>query len=124
MYGRTEAESSGPRGGLKPLSDLAKLLLPRPDDGDGALEEKGKGAAVDGGGGAFERQSSLAPWSLAVAGSGQERQRRDIVLVQGPAGSGKSLFAWSLYSRFGQSLTWSVKGHTCMQTPRPRPRTL
>ena len=30
MYGRTEAESSGPRGGLKPLSDLAKLLLPRP----------------------------------------------------------------------------------------------
>ena len=23
------------------------------------------------------------------------------VLVQGPAGTGKSLFAWSLYSRFG-----------------------
>jgi hypothetical protein len=42
-------------------------------------------------------QASLAPWSAR-----QDRQRRDIVLVQGPAGSGKSLFAWSLYSRFGQ----------------------
>ena len=41
-------------------------------------------------------QASLAPWSAR-----QDRQRRDIVLVQGPAGSGKSLFAWSLYSRFG-----------------------
>ena len=127
MYGRTEAESSGPRGGLKPLSDLAKLLLPRPDDGDGALEEKSGGAGAvdgDGDGGAFQRQSSLAPWSLAVVGSGQqERQRRDIVLVQGPAGSGKSLFAWSLYSRFGQPPC----PNTCyasMQTPRLRLKAL
>ena len=103
MYGRTEAESSGPSEGLRPLIELAKQLVPRSDDGDGALEEKSGGAgAVDGNGdgGALQRQASLAPWS-AAAQSDSERQRRDIVLVQGPAGSGKSLFAWSLYSRFG-----------------------
>ena len=75
MYGRTETESNGPSEGLQPLSELARQLLPRPDDG--ALEEKGSEA------------------NGALKG-------RDIVLVQGPAGSGKSLFAWSLYSRFGQ----------------------
>jgi hypothetical protein len=46
------------------------------------------------------RQASLAPWTNAQ-GKGGGNDRRDIVLVQGPAGSGKSLFAWSLYSRFG-----------------------
>ena len=92
MYGRTEAESSGSRQGLKSLSDLASQLIPRPDDA--ALEEKG----THGDSGALQRQASLAPWSTQ---SGQALSR-DIVLVQGPAGSGKSLFAWSLYSRFGQ----------------------
>ena len=46
---------------------------------------------------ALSRTASLAPWSV-----GSQRDQQDIVLVQGPAGSGKSLFAWSLYSRFGQ----------------------
>jgi len=45
---------------------------------------------------ALRRTASLAPWSV-----GSQRDQQDIVLVQGPAGSGKSLFAWSLYSRFG-----------------------
>jgi hypothetical protein len=64
-------------------------------------------------------QASLAPWSAR-----QDRQRRDIVLVQGPAGSGKSLFAWSLYSRFGQSANaTTLQCSHCMQTPRLRRRT-
>ena len=45
---------------------------------------------------ALRRTASLAPWSV-----GSQRDQQDIVLVQGPAGSGESLFAWSLYSRFG-----------------------
>ena len=116
MYGRTEAESSGPREGLKPLGDLARQLVPRPDDV--AIEEKG--GAADGG--APQRQLSLAPW--ASARSSQEL-RRDIVLVQGPAGSGKSLFAWSLYSRFGQPIRTPPYSATCacLQTPQLRPRT-
>ncbi len=121
MYGRTEAESSGPREGLKPLSDLARLLLPRSDDGDGALEKKGGGVADAGDSGALQRQASLAPWS-AAAQSDSDQQRRDIVLVQGPAGSGKSLFAWSLYSRFGECMAFMASSHL-MQTPRLRPST-
>ncbi len=57
--------------------------------------------------------------------------RRDIVLVQGPAGSGKSLFAWSLYSRFGEHASADARvASVCIyvlvipQTPRQRPRTL
>ena len=112
MYGRTEAASNGPSEGLKPLSELARLLVPRPDD-DASAAWEAKGATNGDAGGAQQRQASLAPWSAVAARSGQERRRRDIVLVQGPAGSGKSLFAWSLYSRFGQHAT------ACSRCQRP-----
>ena len=113
MYGRTEAESSGPSEGLEPLSDLAKLLVPRPGD---ALQEQ-----ITAGGDAVKRHEYLAPWAASV-GPGQERQRHDILLVQGPAGSGKSLFAWSLYSRFGRALPPPLT-RARLQMPRPRQRT-
>ena len=48
MYGCTEAETSDPSEGLKPLIELAKLLLPR-------LDEKRIEMA----------SASLAPWSAA-----------------------------------------------------------
>ena len=115
LYGRSEAESSGPRESLKPLSDLARLLLPRPEDGDDALEKKGDS-------GALQWQTSMAPWS-AAAQSDPDRQRRDIVLVQGPAGSGKSLFVWSLYNRFGQRQTHALCACMSAQTPGARRRT-
>ena len=97
MYGRSEKESAGPTEALRKLSDLASLLLPVSGESDVPLESKSDEA------GTLARTASLAPWTQ------QRKLKREIVLVQGPPGSGKSLFVWSLYSRFGESLWISFR---------------
>ena len=83
--------SNGKREGFKSLNDWARLV-PRSDDT--TLEKKG----TDGESGALQRQASLALWSTKAV----QDLRRDIVLLQRSAGSGKSLFVWIVYSRFGR----------------------
>ena len=44
------------------------------------------------------------PAAIAAAAAVEQTPRQDIYLVQGPAGCGKSLFAWHLYTRFGAAV--------------------
>ena len=56
MYGRTEAESSGPSEGLQPLSEQAMDASKSEEKGDVAGDEFAGGRML-------QRQASLAPWS-------------------------------------------------------------
>ena len=86
MYGRTESEARDPTARLQSLNELTMRLL------SGSVEDHSSNPAAAEG----------TPTAPQVAdGSG------GIYLVQGPAGCGKSLFAWQIYTRFGTA------------TPRP-----
>ena len=78
MYGRTESEARDPTARLQSLDELATQLL------SGPVERHSSFAATE----------EKSPTTPEVAAGG-------IYLVQGPAGCGKSLFAWHLYTRFG-----------------------
>ena len=83
LFGRSESELRDPSAVLETLSALATRLVPRQDDQPEAA------AAGDDAIGA-------SPWKQRA-----ENSKPQIILVQGPAGSGKSMFVWNLYSRFG-----------------------
>ena len=102
MFGWTESATRGMRSELYSLAELATLLVPDTEQKVAAATTAASTAAPvvssSASSSSLMSQASLPDGPLAL---GSLDVRGKVLLVQGPAGCGKSLFAWSLYCRFG-----------------------